>query len=111
LLPLKPGESSAALRESARKSYELARDQDYRIMLFRYVDDAITKRVYPGFSREKLGKVLTKDELWSASPTLFPLLHAEVVAESRRMKFPLSVDVAEYASYLSRAEIRLNLLK
>ncbi|MFI5379124.1 MAG: hypothetical protein ACHRHE_07505 [Tepidisphaerales bacterium] len=112
LIPLKTGESAEALRKSAKKSFELARDQFYRIMLLRYVDDAITKRVYPRFTQEKLGKVWTKDELWNADPAIYPLLRAEVMAEAKRMKVrTLGDDVEEYAAYLSRAETRLGLLK
>ncbi len=111
LIPLKTGESAVALRQSAKKSYELARDQFYRIMLFRYVDDYVTEKVYPRFTQAKVGKVLTKQQLWQADPAIYPSLAAEVVAESKRIKFHLSVDVEEYQAYLSRADIRLTLLK
>ncbi|MGA2497600.1 MAG: hypothetical protein ABSH20_07650 [Tepidisphaeraceae bacterium] len=112
LIPLKPGESPATLRQSATKSYELARDQFYRIMLLRYVDDYVTQRVYPRFTREKLGKVWTKQQLWQADPAIYPLLTQEVLAEAKQIKWKvLSVDVEEYLAYLARVETRLALLK
>ena len=112
LIPLGSGESAAALRQSAKKSYELARDQFYRIMLLRYVDDYIALKLYPKVTREKLGTALTKQQLWQADPSIYPLLTKEVLAEAKSIKWRvLSVDVEEYLAYLDRVNTRLGLLK
>ncbi len=111
LRPLKTGQTIEQLRQTALKSYERARDQYYRILLLRYVDDFITTKVYPSFTERKLGRVWTKEELWKADASLLPELATATYAEAKRLKFPLSVDVEEYQSYIDRAEKRLAMLK
>lgn len=110
--PVVPAQQMPALRDEAARGYRKAIDQSYFTMLKYFVEEQVSSRIYPEVTHKLLGRRHDRNTLHEADPSVYPALRKAIDEhyKSRGMRDPLAEDSIEFATYIHRAEKRLESL-
>lgn len=98
------------LAESARKQYLLSIDHNYVLILKYNVDDEVAAAIYPDITQKRLGQKFDRPRIDKVGDTkIYPELHQAVrdYLKKNNKRDSNAEDVAEYESYIKRAQQRL----